>query len=51
MRANYLSSAPNPFNLVGPPDWFLNDLAQIARFAESGICFYCVNTLSKISEV
>lgn len=27
MRANYLGSVPNPFNLVGPPDWFLDQLA------------------------
>jgi len=27
MRSNYLASGPNPFNLVGPPDWFLDQLA------------------------
>lgn len=27
MRSNFLASAPNPFNLAGPPDWFLDDLA------------------------
>lgn len=27
MRANYLAAVPNPFNLVGPPDWFLDQLA------------------------
>lgn len=36
MRANYLEGA-NPFNLVGPPDWFLDQLAayddQLVIFA------------------
>lgn len=27
MRSNYLAALSNPFNLVGPPDWFLDDLA------------------------